>query len=177
MPRTRISPSCPSAGFAGATILGGGTASEYHGVVTRTVRTMCPMNCHPTLCGMLVEVEDGRVTRVTGDPDNPDSRGFLCVRGQAAPEILDNPKRLLHPMLRATRGGPWRRATWDEALDLVARSALGRRIVRNTFHVGAPKTRPRSSSSSSTCVSPTAVLITTGKKPMSAAMSTLGRMP
>ena len=26
--------------------------------VTRgTVRTMCPMNCHPTLCGMLAEVE------------------------------------------------------------------------------------------------------------------------
>lgn len=24
------------------------------------VRTMCPMHCHPTLCGMLVEVEDGR---------------------------------------------------------------------------------------------------------------------
>src|SRR5213083_562003 len=89
------------------------------GGVTRTVRTMCPMNCHPTLCGMLVEVEDGRVTRVTGDPDNPDSRGFLCVRGQAAPEILDNPRRLLYPMLRATRGDRWRRATWDEALDLI----------------------------------------------------------
>src|SRR3989441_375525 len=131
MPRTRISPSCPSAGFAGATILGGGTASEYHGVVTRTVRTMCPMNCHPTLCGMLVEVEDGRVTRVTGDPDNPDSRGFLCVRGQAAPEILDNPRRLLYPMLRATRGGRWRRATWDEALDLIVERmrAAGRDAV------------------------------------------------
>jgi anaerobic selenocysteine-containing dehydrogenase len=81
---------------------------------------MCPMNCHPTLCGMLVEVEDGRVVRVAGDPDNPDSRGFLCVRGQAAPEILGNPRRILHPMLRASRGGPWRRASWDEALDLIA---------------------------------------------------------
>jgi anaerobic selenocysteine-containing dehydrogenase len=101
------------------------------GGVTRTVRTMCPMNCHPTLCGMLVEVEDGRVTRVSGDPDNPDSRGFLCVRGQAAPEILGNPRRLLHPMLRATRGGAWRRASWDEALDLVAARmrAAGRESV------------------------------------------------
>ena len=27
----------------------------------RTVRTMCPMNCHPTLCGILVDVEDGRL--------------------------------------------------------------------------------------------------------------------
>ena len=23
----------------------------------RTIRTMCPMNCHPTLCGMPVDVE------------------------------------------------------------------------------------------------------------------------
>src|SRR3989449_444671 len=99
--------------------------------VRRVIRTMCPMNCHPTLCGMLVEVEDGRVTRVTGDPDNPDSRGFLCVRGQAAPEILDNPRRLLYPMLRATRGGRWRRATWDEALDLIVERmrAAGRDAV------------------------------------------------
>jgi len=89
------------------------------GAVRRVIRTMCPMNCHPTLCGMLVEVEDGRVSRVSGDPDNPDSRGFLCVRGQAAPEILDNPRRLRHPLVRATRGGPWRRASWDEALDLI----------------------------------------------------------
>src|SRR2546422_389754 len=99
--------------------------------VRRVIRTMCPMNCHPTVCGMLVEVEDGRVTRVTGDPDNPDSRGFLCVRGQAAPEILDNPRRLLYPMLRATRGGRWRRATWDEALDLIVERmrAAGRDAV------------------------------------------------
>jgi anaerobic selenocysteine-containing dehydrogenase len=99
--------------------------------VRQVIRTMCPMNCHPTLCGMLVDVDDGRVTRVNGDLDNPDSRGFLCVRGQAAPEILDNPRRLLYPMLRATRSGSWRRATWDEALDtIVARMrAAGREAI------------------------------------------------
>ena len=42
---------------------------------------------------------------------------------------------------------------------------------------GALKTRPRSSMSSSICVSPTAVLMTTGKKPISAPISMLGRMP
>jgi anaerobic selenocysteine-containing dehydrogenase len=82
---------------------------------------MCPMNCHPTLCGMLVDVEDGRLLGVRGDPDNPDSRGFLCVRGQASREILDNPRRLLHPLIRDRRGADrWRRATWDEVLDLMA---------------------------------------------------------
>lgn len=85
-----------------------------------TARTMCPMNCHPTLCGMLVEVEDGRVVDVRGDPDNPDSRGFLCVRGRAAREIQDNPGRLLYPLIRERRGAEtWRRASWDEALGLI----------------------------------------------------------
>ena len=36
-----------------------------------TTRTMCPMSCHPTLCGMLVEVEGNKVASVRGDPDNP----------------------------------------------------------------------------------------------------------
>ncbi len=86
----------------------------------RTIRTMCPMNCHPTLCGMLVEVEDGRLVGVRGDPGNPDSRGFLCLRGQAAGEIIGNPARLLVPLLRDHRGDDaWRRASWDEALERI----------------------------------------------------------
>ena len=44
---------------------------------TKVARTMCPMNCHPTLCGMLVEVEGGKLKTVGGDKDNPDSQGFL----------------------------------------------------------------------------------------------------
>ncbi len=85
---------------------------------SRVIRTMCPMSCHPTLCGMLVEVEDGRLLRVTGDRDNPDSQGFLCVRGQASHEVIGNPKRLLHPLIRDRRtADAWRQASWAEALD------------------------------------------------------------
>ena len=87
---------------------------------SRTIHTMCPMNCHPTFCGMLAEVKDGRLIDITGDKANPDSEGFLCVRGQAAREIIDNPKRLLHPMIRHRRGeGAWQRASWDDAYDLI----------------------------------------------------------
>src|SRR5256884_9410972 len=97
----------------------------------RTVRTMCPMNCHPTLCGMLVDVEDGRVEAVRGDPENPDSRGFLCIRGHAAREIIGNPQRLLHPLRRSPRSGTWQRTTWADALDTIAERAraVGPRAV------------------------------------------------
>ncbi len=93
---------------------------------------MCPMNCHPTLCGMLVDVEDGRLLRVSGDPENPDSRGFLCVRGHASKEIIGSPTRLLHPQVRDRRDeGAWRRASWEAALDVIAErmQAAGRESV------------------------------------------------
>src|SRR5215510_14121007 len=84
------------------------------------VRTMCPMSCHPTLCGMLVEVEDGRLVKIDGDHENPDSQGFLCVRGQASREIIGNSNRLLQPLVRTRRTDEaWHEATWDEALDLI----------------------------------------------------------
>ncbi len=85
----------------------------------KTVRTMCPMNCHPTLCGMLAEVRDGKLAAVKGDKDNPDSRGFLCIRGQASREVIDNPARLRHPLIRDHRRDEFRRATWDEAFERI----------------------------------------------------------
>jgi anaerobic selenocysteine-containing dehydrogenase len=90
---------------------------------------MCPMNCHPTLCGMLAEVRDGKLVGVKGDEANPDSQGFLCIRGQASREVIDNPARLLHPLIRDRRSDDFRRATWDEALDrIVAGMAQPERV-------------------------------------------------
>ncbi len=99
--------------------------------MTRTVRTMCPMNCHPTLCGMQVEVDGDRLVALHGDRENPDSQGFLCVRGRAAEEIPSNPDRVLHPMVRSRRGGDdWQRISWSDALD---------RIVEGVDAVGRPR--------------------------------------
>ena len=77
------------------------------------------MSCHPTLCGMLAEVRDGELVSVRGDEDNPDSRGFLCIRGQASREVIGNPARLLHPLVRDQRSHEFRRATWDEAFERI----------------------------------------------------------
>lgn len=87
---------------------------------SKVVRTMCPMSCHPTLCGMLAEVRDGKLVGVKGDEANPDSQGFLCIRGQASREVIGNPARLLHPLVRDRRTDDFRRATWDEAMERIA---------------------------------------------------------
>jgi anaerobic selenocysteine-containing dehydrogenase len=80
---------------------------------------------------MLVDVEGERLVGVRGDPDNPDSRGFLCIRGQASPEVIGNARRLLHPLVRERRGEQFRRASWNEALDQMvsAMRAAGREAV------------------------------------------------
>jgi len=87
----------------------------------RQVRTMCPMNCHPTQCGMLVNVENEQVTSIKGDPENPDSRGFLCIRGQATREILNNPQRLSTPLRRVGNRGEdrWQPITWDDTYTIL----------------------------------------------------------
>ncbi len=97
-----------------------------------TVKTMCPMNCHPTLCGMKVTVSGPDQVQIEGDPDNPDSQGFLCMRGNAAHEIVGNPRRLLKPQRRSVRGSTdWADTTWEEALDQLAvkMNEVGREAV------------------------------------------------
>src|SRR5690348_2148551 len=92
----------------------------------RQITTMCPMNCIPTQCGMTVEVENNKLLSVKGDVHNPDSRGFLCIRGRATPEIFDNPKRLLRPLRRVGARGDnqWQECSWDEAYDMIV-TAIG----------------------------------------------------
>ena len=71
---------------------------------------------------MLVTVEDGRATRIAGDPDHPFTRGFLCTKVNKYLERTYHEGRLLYPQIRAgAKGeGKFRRATWDEALSLIA---------------------------------------------------------
>ena len=51
------------------------------------VRTACTRDC-PDACQILATVDDGRITRLRGDPDHPVTRGFLCVKGRFGYEFM-----------------------------------------------------------------------------------------
>jgi len=84
----------------------------------KVYRTACPRDCIDC-CSMLAYVdENGRLAKVKGDPDHPVTRGFLCPKGNSYVELVYHPERLLHPLVK--RNGRFVKATWDEALDIVA---------------------------------------------------------
>jgi anaerobic selenocysteine-containing dehydrogenase len=85
------------------------------------IKTSCNRDC-PDACGILAEVEDGRVRELRGDPDHPVTRGFLCYRTSRFLERQYDPERLRSPLLR--RNGSFDPVSWEEALDLVAERLL-----------------------------------------------------
>ncbi len=78
-------------------------------------------------CGLLAKVKDGRVVKLEGNPDHPHSKGKLCPRGQAGLMNTYDPDRVLTPLIRVgKRGeGQFRKASWQEALDVVAKQMQG----------------------------------------------------
>jgi anaerobic selenocysteine-containing dehydrogenase len=89
----------------------------------RSVYAACPHDC-PDACSVLITVEDGRATKIAGNPEHPITRGFLCGKVAKYLDRVYSPDRMLYPMKRvAAKGksgdGVFQRITWDEALDEV----------------------------------------------------------
>src|SRR6266850_6150222 len=98
-----------------------------------TVHAACPHDC-PDACGVLITIDDGRATKIEGDPAHPVTRGFLCAKVAKYLDRVYSPDRLLYPMRRikgvakgpcgagAPAREPFERISWDEALDEIASS-------------------------------------------------------
>jgi anaerobic selenocysteine-containing dehydrogenase len=84
---------------------------------TRTVRTFCRI-CEPS-CGLIAQVVDGELTKLTPDREHPVTQGFACHKGLAAVDVHRDPDRLDHPMVRAA-DGTWTDVSWDAAVSEVA---------------------------------------------------------
>jgi sulfite reductase (NADPH) flavoprotein alpha-component len=68
----------------------------------KSVRTVCPY-CGVG-CGMILQVEHGRVVKVSGDKNHPANFGRLCTKGVTCAEALTAPGRLTSASLRTDRG-------------------------------------------------------------------------
>ncbi|MGA1863122.1 molybdopterin-dependent oxidoreductase [Deferribacter thermophilus] len=86
--------------------------------VEKKVPVLCRMCAQ--FCPMLAVVLDGRVIRIESNKHTPHSG--ICARGRSAMGALYNPDRVKYPLIRVgKRGeGKFRRATWDEALNMIA---------------------------------------------------------
>ncbi len=68
--------------------------------------------------------KEGRIRKIVGNKNDPHSNGRLCPRGTGGIGMYEDEDRLKTPLIRETgKDGSqkFREATWDEALDLVAK--------------------------------------------------------
>jgi len=82
----------------------------------QTVHRQCTL-CEAH-CGIDVEVDGDRVLRITGDAQDPISRGYICPKAAALADLYEDPDRLRRPVRRVR--SEWVPIGWDEALDLAA---------------------------------------------------------
>jgi anaerobic selenocysteine-containing dehydrogenase len=104
-------------------------------VDAKHVRTchLCEANC-----GLVLEVSDGEVVRVSGDPDNPLSRGYICPKATAIVDIQHDPDRLRRPVRRC--GDDWVEIGWEQAYAEIAAKVAGIQAASGTVttYIGNP---------------------------------------
>ena len=82
-----------------------------------TVHRICPF-CE-ACCGLEIDLEGGRVSRIRGDRADVFSAGFLCPKAIGLKDLHDDPDRLRTPLIK--RDGRFVEASWDEAYAEIAR--------------------------------------------------------
>jgi predicted molibdopterin-dependent oxidoreductase YjgC len=99
---------------------------------TRKVRTTCSY-CGVG-CQLFLHVKEGRVVKVTGVEDAAPNFGSLCVKGRFGYDFINSDKRLTTPLIK--ENGHLREASWDEALDLVAKRLTEIRDTHGSDSIG-----------------------------------------
>ncbi len=89
-------------------------------------RNMCPY-CSVS-CGLLIYTTGDKsknaksdVIHIEGDPDNPINRGSLCPKGAGVMDMVKSPNRLKFPEVREAGSAEWKRISWDEAFERIAK--------------------------------------------------------
>ena len=84
-------------------------------------RSVCPYDC-PDACGILATVENGRIVKVSGDPEHPYSRGTLCAKMNNYERTVHSPDRLTAPLVRSgpKGSGEFSPVTWRDAISMIS---------------------------------------------------------
>ncbi len=88
-----------------------------------TIRTVCAHDC-PDMCSLLVQVDNGRIVKIQGDPDQPFTAGFACGKVNRDMDLVYSPERLKTPLRRTGKkgSGAFQPISWKEALyEIVSR--------------------------------------------------------
>jgi len=93
-------------------------------MASKTVKSIC-FECH-SRCGVLLEVNNGKLVGIKGDKDHPFSHGYICPKGRACMEIMYHPERITRPLVKAggKENSKFEPVSWDTALDLIAERLL-----------------------------------------------------
>jgi anaerobic selenocysteine-containing dehydrogenase len=87
-------------------------------------RNACPRNCYDT-CSIKTYVKDGVIQFIEGAPESTFTDGGLCVKGYSYTRRPYSPDRIKYPMVQdGRRTGKWRRVSWDEAMERIAKKML-----------------------------------------------------
>jgi len=83
--------------------------------------SVCPHDC-PSCCSLVVTVDDGRLTSVTGNPEHPFTRGVICGKVREYAERVHSPLRVQTPLRRIGRKGTgdFVPISWGEAVETIA---------------------------------------------------------
>jgi formate dehydrogenase major subunit len=90
-------------------------ARPQRGKITTTICPFCGVGC-----GQIVEVRDGRVVGIEGDPDHPINEGSVCSKGAALYQIHYNERRLRRVRYRKPGASDWQEISWDQAMRMIA---------------------------------------------------------
>jgi formate dehydrogenase major subunit len=92
-------------------------------VEARNTCTYCSVACGLLMYSQGDSAKNVKQTiiHIEGDPDHPVNRGTLCPKGAALLDFVHSPNRLKYPQVREPGSNEWKRITWDEAVDRIAK--------------------------------------------------------
>lgn len=90
---------------------------------TRNTCPYCSVACGIIMYGRgdLKKGEKAEIMHIEGDADHPTNRGTLCPKGSALLDFVNAKTRTKYPMVREPGTNEWKRLSWNDALDRIAR--------------------------------------------------------